>query len=108
MEQPTLFTGRELGAKGQTKVLDKEVQAWKTLAEIRVRRLASSGLPFTIEDVYDTVGRPPRHFNSAGALLGSLARSGAPIVWSGMVRPATTPSRHGGLIRVWIGKESAR
>ncbi len=99
--QREFFTGKELGLRGQQTVLDKEVQAWVRLATETALRLATETQSFTIEDVYEKVGRPPRHFNSAGALLGNMARHGAPIMWTGEVRRARTPSRHGALIRVW-------
>lgn len=96
-------TGKRLGNGGMKRVLDKEVDAWVRLATDRVRRLADAHISFTIDDVYDAVGAPPRHFNSAGALLGNLAKNGFPIDWTGRMVPSRRASRHGSLVRVWIG-----
>lgn len=94
--------GKALGEAGMNEVLAKEIEAWKILAEDRVLKLAASGIMFTIEDVYDAVGRPPRHFNSAGALLGNLAKAGK-IQATGQVMSSSAPSRHNSLVRFWKG-----
>lgn len=94
--------GKALGEAGMNKVLAKEIEAWKILAEDRVLKLAASGIMFTIEDVEDTVGPPPRHFNSAGALMHTLARKGK-IEWTGQMMPSSKASRRGSLVRFWRG-----
>jgi hypothetical protein len=100
MIQDTLFTGRQLAAAGMKKVFDKELAAWKNLAFDAAFKLAYSRADFTIEDVIAKVGKPPRHPNSAGALLGSMEKMGY-IEWTGCVVRSKTPSRHSALIRVW-------
>lgn len=94
--------GKTLGEAGMNKVLAKEIEAWKALATDRAAKLAGSGIMFTIEDIEDAVGPPPRHFNSAGALLHTLARQGK-IQWTGQVMQSSKPSRRGGIIRFWRG-----
>lgn len=94
--------GKALAEAGMKKVLDKEIKAWLALAEDRALKLAASGIMFTIEDLYDTVGRPPRHFNTAGALLNKLARQGK-IQWTGQVIRSSIPSRRNAIVRFWKG-----
>lgn len=100
-----LALGLGLKDAGTKKVWDKELEAWKHLAIAAALKLAREGFEFTIEDIYIKVGKPPRHFNSAGALLARLVAKGAPIEWTGRVIRSTIPSRHAALIRVWRGKE---
>ncbi len=94
--------GKALGEAGMNKVLAKEIEAWKALATDRALKLADSGIMFTIEDVEDTVGPPPRHFNSAGALMHQLARQGK-IESTGQVMSSSKTSRRGGMVRFWRG-----
>lgn len=101
MNQPDLFTARQLGRAGQKKVLDKELEAWKALATEAALKIAREKGELTIEDVYEKVGPPPRHVNSAGALIATMIAKGAPIEWTGRITPSTRPSRRYSFIRVW-------
>jgi hypothetical protein len=79
--------------------------AWQASAGLVARRLAASGVPFTVEDITREVGLPS-HRNAVGSLVNTLARAGI-IEWTGEMRQAQRGSRHANLNRVWIGRRAA-
>lgn len=76
---------------------------WWSCGMKALEYLAASGYEFTSEDlIADEVGLPePRHPSQYGALFRAAAKSG--LIQSVGARPSTTPSRRGGLTRVWRG-----
>lgn len=76
-----------------------------------IRKLASTGEPFTADDLVALVGIPDAS-HSANSRNSSL---GAVFSWaskSGLIRPtgrvvqSSQPHRKGGMIREWIGNEA--
>ncbi len=75
--------------------------------------LAQSGQPFTVESVMRRLPATvqeclrgtleQRRFNAIGAEFSQAARAGL-IRWTGEVVRSSSINRHGGLIRVWIGR----
>lgn len=94
-----LGTGEERAQKGMKKVLDKELEAWKTVATEAILALPV-GFRFTPELITNKAGLPPRHPNSMGALLNHLKALGV-VKWTGEVRKSQRPERQAGMVRVW-------
>lgn len=82
-------------------VHDKADQWWKDCAWRAIETLAASGLPFTSHEVLDLGVPDPDHPNRWGALFRAADAAG-------LIRPigyqqSTRPSRHGSVVRVWVG-----
>lgn len=75
--------------------------SWRRHARAELEVLARTGLTFTAEDLIKVVGAAD-HPNRVGAAFMSARKAGI-IEPTGSVVPSTTPSRHGGVVRVWIG-----
>ena len=81
---------------------------WRQLAWKEVKRLADTGRPFTVADLYEKVGHPDDTHepngknNQVGAIFHAAAKDGLiePIGF----QPARTEHRRGGIVRVWRGK----
>ncbi|MDX3006725.1 hypothetical protein PWY87_33975 [Kribbella solani] len=72
---------------------------WRNWALREIAILAENGWDFTSDDVRQVVGEPD-HPNRWGGVFLAARRAGL-ILPTGEVRPSTTPSRHGALVRVW-------
>lgn len=82
-----------------------EPEPWPTRAARLIRIFARSGLEFTAEDIERGIGKPP-HPSLMGNAFNAASTSRL-IIMAGTKRSAT-PSRKGGLIRLWEGTELAR
>lgn len=72
---------------------------WRQWALREISIMAANGLEFTADDVRQVVGEPD-HPNRWGGVWLAARRAGL-VVPTGEVRPSTTASRHGSLVRVW-------
>ena len=72
---------------------------WRQGALREISIMAANGLEFTADDVRQVVGEPD-HPNRWGGVWLAARRAGL-VVPTGEVRPSTTASRHGSLVRVW-------
>lgn len=88
------------------------MSAWTRRAETELIALAATGRPFTADDLLARVGPPdPGHApNGRNSAVGSLFaqwhhRHHIEIV--GFAQ-STTPSRKGGLIRIWRGSNPTK
>lgn len=72
---------------------------WRSWALHEIGILARTGQEFTADDVRQCVGEPD-HPNRWGGVWLAARRAGL-IVPTGQVRPSTTATRHGSLVRVW-------
>lgn len=98
--------------KHTTQPISKSMQTiagdWATAAKHAIWELASSGRPFTSEDVTNLVGLPndsrANRNNAVGAIIQGVARQ------YGLKRvdmtKARNPQSHGRLLTVWQGKGS--
>jgi hypothetical protein len=83
---------------------------WAVDADRTIAQLAEAGDPFSADDLIAAIGPPdPTHApnarnNAVGAAF-SRARMGGLITVVGHAK-STTPTRKGGLIRVWQGVAS--
>ena len=79
-------------------------RGWDVAAQTVMNHLAATGRPFTADDFRTLmVDAPdPHHPNTIGAYFRRAHADGL-IRPTGRVAPATTASRHGALIREWIG-----
>ncbi|GAA1549807.1 hypothetical protein GCM10009804_02990 [Kribbella hippodromi] len=77
---------------------------WRAYARAELEVLARTGLTFTADDLVKVIGAPD-HPNRIGAAFLSARKAGI-IEPTGEVRPSTTPSRHGSLVRVWKGSDN--
>jgi hypothetical protein len=81
---------------------------WQLDAERALGELIAAGDPFTADDLIARCGHPdPGHSpnarnNGVGTLFREAAKAGR-IVDTGRHVRSTTPSRKGGMIRVWVG-----
>lgn len=82
-----------------------EETPWSTRAARIIRAYAFWGGEFTAEDIEAALGKPP-HPSFMGNVFLHPSESRL-IVMTGTKR-STTPTRKGGLIRVWAGTEKAR
>lgn len=73
---------------------------WRSCAERGIRHLAAQGQPFTADDLRKLGVPEPDHPNRWGGLW-HWARAAHLIEPTGGVRPSTTGSRRGGLVREW-------
>ena len=71
------------------------VRAWSVLLMLADRRI-----PFTVDDLRDRVGDPPRP-NAMGALTRHGARLG--LIEQRGHRQSRRKGRHAGILRLWIG-----
>lgn len=62
---------------------------------------AQAGVPFTAEDVRDLGVPEPDHCARWGALFAAFRARG--LITCIGYRTSTRPSRHGGILRVWVG-----
>lgn len=62
---------------------------------------AQAGVPFTVEDVRDLGVPEPDHCARWGALFAAFRARG--LITCIGYRTSTRPSRHGGILRVWVG-----
>lgn len=82
---------------------------WGERAWVELRRLASSGRPFTADDLLAAVGHPDEGHgpngrnNSVGSLFGRAHR--ARLIEPVGTAQSRQPHRKGGLVRVWQGRE---
>jgi hypothetical protein len=81
---------------GQPAVLEDET--WKDDAANMIAAYAASGLPFSSDDLRKSLREPPNP-NMWGTAFRAACNRG--IITSTGTRESTTPSRKGGLIRVW-------
>lgn len=72
---------------------------WRAWALREITIMAGNGLEFTSDDIREVVGEPD-HPNRWGGVWLAARRAGV-IVPTGQVRPSTTATRHGSLVRVW-------
>lgn len=72
---------------------------WRSWALREIGIMAKNGLEFTSDDLRQVVGEPDNANRWGGIWL--AARRAGLVVPTGQVRPSTTPSRHGSLVRVW-------
>jgi hypothetical protein len=84
---------------GADKADDNAEDHWRAWALREIGILAANGLEFTADDVRQVVGEPD-HPNRWGGVWLAARRAGL-IVPTGQVRPSTTTTRHGSLVRVW-------
>ncbi|WP_129711020.1 hypothetical protein [Haloactinopolyspora alba] len=73
---------------------------WAELADREIAAMARSGSEFTSSDLREVIGEP-EHPNHWGPRFTAARRAG--VIELVAVRPSSTPSRHGGLVRVWRG-----
>lgn len=75
---------------------------WAGCARQAIEWLAATGEPFAADDALVECGLPePRTPGQLGAAFRIAAKSG--LIEPVGARPSTTPSRRGGLCRVWRG-----
>lgn len=82
--------------------------SWLHLAYKEIRRLAHSGRPFTVADLYAKIGHPDDTHepngknNQVGGVFQWAVKDGLiePIGF----QPARTEHRRGGIVRVWRGR----
>lgn len=77
-------------------------QWWASCCDTAIAHLASTGVPFTADDVRDLIPAPD-HANRPGARFTAAARAG-------LIRPcgyalSRSRSRHAGVLRLWVGVE---
>ena len=72
---------------------------WRNWALREIGIMAANGLEFTSDDLRQVVGEPDIPNRWGGVWL--AARRAGLVVPTGEVRPSTTASRHGSLVRVW-------
>jgi hypothetical protein len=72
---------------------------WRDWALREIGILASNGHEFTADEVRQVVGEPDVANRWGGVFL--AARRAGLIEPTGSVRPSTTATRHGSLVRVW-------
>lgn len=72
---------------------------WRAAAFREISIMAGNGLEFTADDIREVIGEPD-HPNRWGGVWLAARKSGL-IEPTGAVRPSTTASRHGSLVRVW-------
>lgn len=85
---------------------------WKSAATDTIRVLASSGEPFTSEDVTQRIGLPSggkamNLNNQVGALMTAAAKRGD-ITKTDITVPSQNPTSHGAQIAVWQGTAPAQ
>lgn len=79
---------------------------WSACARQAIEWLASTREPFAADDMFVECGLPePRSSAQVGAAFRVAAAAG--IIEAVGARQSTTPSRHGSLVRVWVGVEVA-
>lgn len=90
------------GAYAGAELADENTEDhWRQWALREIGIMAANGLEFTADDVRTIVGEPD-HPNRWGGVWLAARRSGL-IEPTGQVRPSTTATRHGSLVRVWKG-----
>ena len=80
---------------------------WQTAAAKAIAVLADTGDTFTADDLLDVVG-PPDYAHTPNAANSAIGAAFANASRHDVIRPvgvarSRTPSRKGGLIRVWQG-----
>jgi hypothetical protein len=101
VEQPTLEEGLALKERGMSLASLAEPEDFKQKARGVISYYASLGVPFTIEDVRETLGEDPAHFNVMGSLIAGAHRRGQirPYGWT----TAKRKERHACQLRTWVG-----
>jgi hypothetical protein len=83
------------------------IVGWREQAEAELHRLAATGRPFAVDDLYTAVGHPDQWHtpNGGNNLVGALfqAAKKAGIIEPIGFRPARTEHRRGGIVRIWRG-----
>lgn len=74
---------------------------WNDGADRVIVEMAATGTTFTADDFRVRLLVQPHHPNALGAALARAARRG--VITAVGVETSRTPSRHGGLVRVWAG-----
>lgn len=86
-----------------------DITEWKRRFDDAARYLASTGAPFTSEDVTSITGLPrntgTNANNAVGAMMNALARKGV-IRKTGERKPSRRPSSHGAELTAWRGTSS--
>lgn len=93
-------TGEQLALLGQEAAWDA-ASTWKDDWERAIRRLATSGIEFTADDVRRLAGPPTDHPNAAGGIFGRLSHEGL-ITLVGYEK-SPRPSLHSHRVGVWKG-----
>lgn len=78
---------------------------WTQEWERAIAYLATTGEPFTADDVRDLAGEPSDHPNACGAIFNRLAKRG--VIARVGYRPSKRPILHAHPIALWIGGEAA-
>lgn len=104
-------TGTILKERGMGRAIANSPEGWKEAFREEVKRQASTGLPFTSEDVTNVIGLPAgdgagmNANNGVGAMMNSMARQGVIVSAPNRVTESQRDSRHGSRIGVWIGSQ---
>lgn len=104
-----MSAGTDLRDQGVDAVLAADqsiLRGYGDLARDSIEHYAAAGVPFSAEDVRDHVAREhpdaePHSPNVLPACFSGARASG--LIRAIGFRPATRPSRHGSVIRTWIG-----
>lgn len=84
---------------GVEQAVENTEDHWRKAALREIQIMAGNGLEFTADDIREVIGEPD-HPNRWGGVWLAARRAGL-IEPTGAVRPSTTTSRHGSLVRVW-------
>lgn len=87
-----------------TKPAALEDLAWTDDAQDWLESWAWSGIPITADDMRQLF-RPPPHPNMVGAAFRTASQAG--VIKHVRYIESTAPSRHGAIIRVWVGTNPA-
>lgn len=84
-----------------TEVLENADEPWKDCAWRGLEALASTGIPFTANDITELGVPDPDHSSRWGALFRAAHQSGVikPVGYT----QSTRETRHGGIVRLWVG-----
>ena len=105
MQQPDLFTAGDLDVRDVAYFAEIAIhRGWDAAAQQAMNQLAGSGRPFTADDFRRLMqdAPDPHHPNTIGSFFRHAHADGL-IQPTGRVTTATTPSRHGAMIREWVG-----
>jgi hypothetical protein len=79
-------------------------QYWRSCFDAGVEHLAASGRVFSTDDLF-TLGVPaPDHPNRVGAAISAAMK--AETIRPVGYRQSARPSRHAGVVRVWVGSDA--
>lgn len=102
--QPLATMGSTMRDAGLGRALMADPQ-WVAKADLAIRDLAETGMPFTAEDVRKIVGAP-REPNTMGAVFAAAAQ--LRIVRRHGDAISKRPSRRGGRRGIWIGANAPK